>query len=750
MRKNSEIPSLRPYLEPNGAKFYLRFTSIVKNTVVDCKTPFPFLLVNESDALVRTIGAEIVTDAQSTIRRVSVLLQRDDYRFTNDDLNPITNPDVERCWQRAFSLLAGEGRDTRAIVFSGQKDASGGLVPFEPLFFCKRREVFFQPVCPVCGAPLQQCSDDEVLAGAGLSTYSGSLRRYLFCRSGVELVGPSEFYAYRLEDSDPPAAKDRWDLIKGLAKLDDEKGRSADLPCAGCAEHEECYGLPGLASKRIVPVAFYPFYMLVVDEMSLNGSDFLQLLSGARFEDVERRWASEGHWVRIPPVQALRLSKPERTCFFFDGAPRFFLEVLYLKLTFLGDVLRHQLSTADSYRCPGLEFGLDRIWVKMPEREGLLPFFWNFETAVIDIAGAWVDSRPLPKSGTAHTLHYMGLAWFYALLVNSRQEVLKVYEALGDGLRKAQGRDNPTLEEACGDSMASVFFPENVFWDPATAPQGMGTGSEFSQYWHRALNLGWSLLMAGGGYKTDWDSGGFQNELQALRQALQQALFAADAATAVQRPLSADRVVSAEGDLPDSDTAISDILSKIERKWQARLETELMSSEAPATLIFGGSEARGRGDELEKTVIIGGADAAVTQKVFETPPGEPDDGDMQQTVILSARDFQADTTMVPTAEGVVPETVIMSGPTAKQAGRPPLRPAGQPVAVSPFKGGDLPETVMISPSGRVQTAMGAAPRIAAKSRQEAIAARQGPLPKKTEEDVLAETVIIRPAKPGKK
>lgn len=749
MRKNGEIPSLRPYLEPSGAKFYLRFTSTVKNTVVDSKTPFPFLLVNETDALARTISAEIVTDAGSTVTRVFVLLQRDYYRFTNDDLNPITNPDVERCWQRAFSLLAGEGRNTRAIVFSGQKDADGDLVPFEPLFFCKRREVFFQPVCPVCGASLQQCSDDEVLAGAGLATYSGSLRRYLFCRSCFDLVGPSEFYAYRLEDSDPPAAKDRWDLINGLAKLDDEKGRSADLPCGGCAQHEECYGPPGLASKRIVPIAFYPFYMLVVDEMSLNGSDFLQLLSGAGFEDVERRWASEGHWVRIPPVQALRLSKPERTCFFFDGAPRFFLEVLYLKLTFLGDILRHRLSAADSYRCPGLGFGLDRVWVKMPQRADLLPFFWNFETAVIDIAGAWVDSRPLPKSGTVHALHYMGLAWFYALLVNSRQEVLKVYEALVDGLRKAQGRNTPTLEEAFGDSMPSVFFPENVFWDPATAPQRMETGSESSGYWHRALNLGWSLLMVGGGYKTDWDSSGFQNELQALRQALRQALFAPDAAPAVQG-LFADRVVSAQAKLPDLDTTVSGILSKIGRRWQARIETERMPSEAPATLIFEASGARGRGDELEKTVIVGGADGAVTQKVFETPPGEPDDGDMQQTVILSARDFQANATMVSAAEGVVPETVIMSGPTAKQAGRPPLGRAGEPVAVPPFKEGDLPETVMLSPSGRVQVAKGAAPGIAAKSRQEAIVARQGPLPKEMEEDVLAETVIIRPGKPGKK
>jgi hypothetical protein len=750
VRINSAISSVRPYLEPGGAKFYLRFTPTVKNAAVEGKTPFPFLLTNETDALARTISGEIVSDAGSTVKRVSVLLQRDEYRFTNDDLNPVTNTDVERCWQGAFSLVAGEGPENRVVVFSGQKDANGAFMAFEPLFFCKQREMFFQPVCPACGASLQQCCDDETLAGAGLSTYSGSLRRYLFCRSCFDVVGSSEFYTYRLEDSDPPTAKDRWDLIKGLGKLNDDRGRSAGLPCAGCAEHEACYGTDGLASKRIVPVAFYPFYMLVVDAMSLNGSDFLQLLSGARFEDVERRWASQGHWLRIPSIEALRLSKRDRTCFFFDGAPRFFLEVLYLKLTFLEDVLRQRLSTADSYRCPGLGFGLDRVWVKMPQRAGLLPFFWNFEPAVIDIAGAWIGSGPLPTLGPAYALHYMGLAWFYALLVNSRQEVQKVYEALGNGLHNVQGRDNPTLEEACGDAMASVFVPENIFWNPEAASEAMGTGWDYSDYWHRALNLGWVLLMAGGGYKSDWDSNGFQDEIQALRQALQQALFAPDGATAVERPQSADKVLSAEGKEPDSDTPIFNILSKIGRKWQARLETKLTPLEEQATLISGGRGTEGRGDELDKTVIVGGVDGAATEKVFETLPGQQDDGDVQQTVILSVRDFEADAPMVPTAQDVVPETVMIDASTAKEGGVPRFTPSQGATGAPPSRGGDLPETMMISPSGRVQATMGAVPGIKTRGREDAIAPPQGSLGEETEEDGLAETVIIRPGKPGKK
>ncbi|MBE9580097.1 MAG: hypothetical protein IMF18_00570, partial [Proteobacteria bacterium] len=287
MKSNTEISSLRPYLEPHGAKFRLEFSLISQDRSVDGKAPFPFLVINESDPLGRLIEARFVTDAGSKLKRVFVLLQKDEYLLPRDELWPISNQDVDECWQRAFSSYSGKAKDGSMVVLSDQIEKDGRLSSLQSLFYCNQERVFFHPQCPTCGSPLQQCYDDHLLTGVGLQPYSTSLKRYLYCPSCFDLVGESDFFIHALESSDPPMLKDQWDLVKEFGQLTEGKKHLDQFPCTKCASHKECYGTDGLALSRIVPVSFYPFHILIFEAMSVNAPDFLSLISGASFEELE-------------------------------------------------------------------------------------------------------------------------------------------------------------------------------------------------------------------------------------------------------------------------------------------------------------------------------------------------------------------------------------------------------------------------------------------------------------------------------
>jgi len=99
---NIEMPSLLPYLELTDTKFRLNFSLISQDGSIPEKSPFPFLVISESDPFARLIEARFVTDAGSEIKRVFLLLQKDEYHLTRDELRPFNNQDVDQCWQKAF------------------------------------------------------------------------------------------------------------------------------------------------------------------------------------------------------------------------------------------------------------------------------------------------------------------------------------------------------------------------------------------------------------------------------------------------------------------------------------------------------------------------------------------------------------------------------------------------------------------------------------------------------------------------
>jgi len=633
---NIKMPSLLPYLEFTDTKFRLNFPLISQDGSILEKSPFPFLIISESDPFARLIEARFVTDAGSEIKRVFLLLQKDEYHLTRDELRPFNNQDIDQCWQKAFLFYSRKNQDGSAIILADQIGEDGGLISLQSLFFCKSKRIFFHPPCPVCWLPVQQIDDDDILTSLGCQRYSASLKRYLFCPSCFGSTGKSDFYVFSLESSDHSALKDRWDLIKDFGRLTEVRNRLNRFPCIDCSSRQECDGSDCLAVSRIVPISFYPFYMLIFEAGSVNVYDFLSLISGASFDDLESRLSEKQESGRINCLKALKRNSLATTPFFFDKNKKYFLEVLYLKLSFLGELVQTIFSRIDD---PGLDLSIDRIWINLADQSDLLPFFWNFKLNFIDIGGNAVKPPFLPKLFPYSSPHFLGIIWFYTLLVNKKQDVSEVYVTLEKKIEKIVSNDDDSLENFLKNGADSAFSPENIFW----IPDGKSVSQDWVSLWEKSIGLGWSLLKIG--LRTGlmenskWSKDKFQQELENLRKEVKDKLFSHELNFVQAEPAPENK-------------AISDILAKIMEKWSIGLEAQK--------------------DELEKTVAIS---TAGRERFDNTNVVSEDEYGLEETVILSPDDFrkekspsvQADKDDIPATKGAdepeendfISETVIL-------------------------------------------------------------------------------------------
>ena len=660
VENNMHLHSLRPYLDPAGGRFWLKLPLVSEEASILEKMPFPFVVISDSHPLTHLIEAQFVTDTGHAFKKVFLLVQRDSYRLAKDELWPMNNHDIDQSWQKGFSLYSRSNQKRSVVTLAQQIDHTGGIMPLQSLFFCKKRQIFFHPPCPYCGLPLHQCYDNDLLSRLGFRPYATSLKRYLFCPSCFVSKGISDFYMYELEVSDPSTLKNRWDLMKAFGSLLERGEHHDHFPCLDCPDNGECYRTDDLVVSRMVPFSFYPFYMLIFEATSLNALDFLSLVSGAPFEEVEARLRAKGELGRLGCLNDVKQDRLVKFPFFFDTEGRKFLEVLYLKLSFLDEVLRTVFaSDQDSYKHPSLRLSLDRIWVSLPEHDGLLPFFWDFNVVIMDIMRNPHEAPSFPKPPPSYGLHFLSLVWFYALLVNSQQDVAKVYDALGGAIDKWDVPDIVSFKNIIEEGSIEAFLPENIFW----RPEGKTIPENGDILWERSLNLGWSLLKATLHDHSEWSQEGFFQQLDVLRQEVKKNFF--------QESPQYQQYTQ-----PGETKAIYRILMKIFDKWRLRIEAE-------------------REEALEKTVVLSAGDFQKEAATPEVKEKEKEEEILAETVVISREEVQKQAEAPPVEEKTredLAETVVLSpgGSLQKVVGPSFKREEGEDA---------LEKTIVVSPAG---------------------------------------------------
>lgn len=656
-----------------------------------------FTILHDNDPLTRVVQASFVTDSGSTLKNVFLLLPKDRYNLERDDLWPLSNRDIEGAWQRAFALHAAMNDGSR-YLFADQLVGDGTPNLFSSLFLCKTRQLFFHPPCPLCGNPLSLCRDDDLLLSCGLHAYSGSTKRYLQCDSCAR-HDSRRFYVPVRGHDDPEHVHDVHALLDAFRHVPEQCRPECGFPCPGCPEQGICYGENRFARTRIVPFSFFPFYFLIFESLSLPALDFLQLVSGASIDGLIGSLSGKRERGRVRCLESVRRDGLVGAPLFPVHDERFFLEVLFLKLSFLGDVLRQIVPPGEDAGQPAMRLAIDRIWVGLAGQSGLLPPFWNFRTRLLDIVRPAASAQHFSSTASSNLLQ-AALLWFSALVVNTRQSSRDILTSLKAALSESSGRTG------LPDSLLSnpVFFAEQIFWEP----EGKTVNPGLLSFWEKAIRLGFEFLSSAihPDQQLSLDACIEQGEL--LRNEVRAAMFATAPLQVPQPSHEAGQSV---------DARIHGILANIIGKWRDRAlaepqpvprgdadtlaETIVLSPVVNETPL---SPVRDE-EEWTETVILSARD-----QVVEPPPHSPHspqpfpDDVMLETVVLSPGRAPSEAIQVKHMEEInddIPQTIILSpGIRTEQSVPVPssavVSPAGA-VKHEAAKGDDLPETVMINP-----------------------------------------------------
>jgi hypothetical protein len=611
--------SLLPYLDESPGT--LRIRLVAQDLPTLQKVPFPFFVLSDADPFSLLIDARFVTDAGSELKKVFLLVQRDTYAVGNAGLRPVTNRDIEHAWQKAYDVYLRSKFAPPPVVISGQIAESGTAVPIQPVFYCKQTATYFHPPCPHCGRALRQCEDDELLQKSGLQPYTSSLKRYLFCAS-CSASGPGDFYVKERVGTDPPTVSDQGALIHAFGRYSEKGDPDTRFPCPGCPHHAECYEPGNLATARIAVLSFYPFYMLAFEAMSLCAPDFLALLSGASFDDLAAFLQAKGQPGRLDLVRGMGERGAVGVPFLFEREERWFLEVLYLKLSFLGEVLRILAGRSDILRHPEMAPSTERLWVKIADQGGLLPYLWNFQVQLMDVGSGTPGILIFPDPPGSFGLHVLGLTWLEALLTNQRQGSGRVHDALKQAVDACPLEDDRFVDRNFRGRKNPAFVPENIFWEP----DGKKVNNAWDVLWEKALRLGWDLLAASCGRGPAWSAEMFQGKLESLRREVCDALFPKSLA-AVQPAGPAggqERAEPPNASWPrtDEDKAIRGIVQRIHAAWKGAAE----------------GQRKGSGEELEKTMMLSSAGAGKPQGPgrSDEKSDEKEEEVFMETVLLSS------------------------------------------------------------------------------------------------------------------
>jgi hypothetical protein len=343
----------------------------------------------------------------------------------------------------------------------------------------------------------------------------------------------------------------------------------SEFPCPHCSYKNDCYGAESLVTSRLIPFSFYTFHLLVFEAMSLSAADFLGLLGGSSFSALEDQLEKKHEIGRLRCLEAIKFHDPIRLPFVFENHDKHFLEVFYLKLSFLAEIARIVLSESAEFGPDTVGLLMDALWIRIHADGMRLPYAWNFGVDLIDTVRLPGETSGRPPDLPVRNRYFLGLVWLYALLVNSRQDLSDMYQCVRRVMKQPDLFNAWLRGEPEAAPLAWALAPENVFWEPAERP----VPEQWQLLWRKAQGMGFSLL--GDRFFPDrkWTHHEWMRELDALlievkNQLLHETEQREDAVQAIAGKVETE--------------AVAHILERIREKWAIAARVE-PASKAPRT-----------------------------------------------------------------------------------------------------------------------------------------------------------------------
>jgi len=621
--------SLLPFIESERGGFLLDIPLSDRSGIAPQGYSYPFQIVDNGQNYSILLKAGLKVKYSSHFKSFFLLAQRDHYPISPDDLNPVTNADIERIWLETIQTYS---TGKKVFYIPNRFDRDGEAAAFKPLFFCRKEAKFFHPPCPECGEMLDLCKDDGLLKSMALFPYNTTLKRYLFCPGCSASNGNHIFYQFARSSDDRVFVKDRVDLIKDFSRLRGSvPGR---FPCPDCPWHAECYITGEKAASRIGFFSFYPFYMLLFDAAAIKAVDFIPLISGAPLEEIMSL-----------PTTASGYSLNERfvfqedSHFFFKDDNRFCIEILYLKLSFLEKFIRSLDQRFKKNPASEVKLSANSIWVSPQTQGSLLPFFWEFSLSIIDLISN--SSRNSIESSLTRNRNFNFIVslWFYTFLVNKNQGQNDVYNAIGRLPEKG------SIEDCFSDydklvQDFPIFALENIFWNPRT----VSAPPKWYRFWLKTLLSGAAFLKESNTQDLKEGLTQLLGEIGPLKQEVKEELFSTQITAMpkdhiISAPLEGTQTIleksAAEADVQLEERTIASILKQLKSSW---------INENPSSPVD-------LEDDVFETIVLSSPE--------ETKPNTEFDDHNEKTMIISAPETKPD----PVSDfDEMDETVVLSRP----------------------------------------------------------------------------------------
>lgn len=345
----------------------------------------PFAVVHEG-RFARILIAELVGENGVAQSRFAWKLRVDVVGSLGDGKPAPGNAEQDRAWR----LERAELLRVRSPHVVAPVAVPPALTASPPVFYCRRIDDYFHPVCPTSRAVLRVCRDDAVLAAAGLPGYADDTVRYLYCGSpqpGTEQQ-PKTFYRAGAEPS-PTGLKGgarvagQQQLVRDWAKLVHGERPVDELPCCRCVHRDECYprGDDGDAEREVIPaeqhlhaVSFYDVDSIAMELAVTDFDDAIVRLGGGLATPGERTWMAAGEARQVT------------------------LEALRLKLSAFADACRGVLALHEAGR-PYLGLSPANLVALGGAGSSAVPANWRLRLALTDLGGA--TPVTVPGSGDA-------------------------------------------------------------------------------------------------------------------------------------------------------------------------------------------------------------------------------------------------------------------------------------------------------------------------------------------------------------